>query len=147
MTEHIKITVVTPSFNGAHTIRETVESVARQDYGDLEHIVMDGGSTDGTLDIVRSYPKIRLISEKDEGHYHAMNKGIEMATGDWIGILNADDCYCEGILAKVAQAAQSHRDWDALFGDFIFVDDSGKEIYRRQEACWDPQIVRYGFGV
>jgi len=147
VTEHIKITVVTPSFNSVHTIRETLESVARQDYPDVEHIVMDGGSTDGTLDIVRGYPKIRLISEKDEGHYHAMNKGIEIAMGDLIGILNADDCYCEGILTKVAKAAQRHRDWDALFGDFIFVDDSGKEIYRRQEACWDPQIVRYGFGV
>ncbi|PWU17910.1 MAG: glycosyl transferase [Verrucomicrobia bacterium] len=147
MAERIKITVVTPSFNSAHTIRETLESVARQDYPEVEHIVMDGGSTDGTLDIVRGFPKIRLVSEKDEGHYHAMNKGIELATGNWIGILNADDCYCEGILGKVAQAAQNHPDWDALFGDFIFVDDSGKEIYRREEACWDRQIVRYGFGV
>ena len=76
-----------------------------------------------------------------------MNKGIQMATGEVVGILNADDCYCEGILAKVAAAFQAHPEWDALFGDFIFVDGAGREILRREEACWDPQIVRFGMGI
>ena len=143
----LKLSIVTPSFNSVHTIRETLESVARQGYPHVEHIVMDGCSTDGTLEIVKSYPRIRWVSEKDEGHYHAMNKGIAVATGEAVGILNADDCYCEGILAKVATAFEQHPEWDALFGDFIFVDEVGKEIYRREEACWDPQIVRFGFGV
>ena len=98
----VKISVVTPSFNSVHTIRETLESVARQDYPHVEHLVIDGGSTDGTLEIVKEFPNIRWVSEKDEGHYHAMNKGIEMTTGEAVAILNADDCYTEGTLRKVA---------------------------------------------
>ena len=141
----MKLSVITPTLNGIHTIRETLESVARQDYPDVEHIVMDGGSTDGTLEIVRQFPHVQLISEKDEGHYHAMNKGIQLATGEAIAILNADDCYCDGILGKVASALETHPEWDAVFGDCIFVDGENGEIFRRQEACWDPQIVRFGF--
>jgi glycosyltransferase involved in cell wall biosynthesis len=147
MSTSIKITVVTPTFNSIHTIRETLDSVARQDHPSIEHIVMDGGSTDGTIEILKQYPHLKWFSEKDEGHYHAMNKGIAMATGEAIAILNADDCYCDGILAKVAAALAAHPDWDALFGDIIFVDGEGREIFRREEACWDPQIVRFGFGV
>jgi glycosyltransferase involved in cell wall biosynthesis len=145
MTQPFKISIVTPCFNSIHTIRETMESVARQDYPQVEHLVIDGGSTDGTLDILKSFPHARWISEKDEGHYHAMNKGISMASGDAIGILNADDCYCDGILTKVAAAFQAHPEWEALFGDFIIVDGESREIYRREEACWDPQILRFGF--
>ncbi len=147
MAEPIKLSIVTPSLNSARTIRETLESVAHQDYPHVEHIVTDGGSTDGTLEILKAYPRLRRVSEKDEGHYHAMNKGIQMATGDVVGILNADDCYCEGILAKVAAAFQVRPEWEALFGDYIFVDAAGREILRREEACWDPQIVRFGIGL
>jgi glycosyltransferase involved in cell wall biosynthesis len=143
----MKLSVVTPTLNGIHTIRETLESVARQDHPDVEHIVMDGCSTDGTLEAVRQFPKVRLISEPDQGHYHAMNKGIEMASGEAVAILNADDCYCDGILAKVAAALEAHPEWDAVFGDIIFVDGAGNEIFRREEACWDPQIIRFGFGL
>jgi glycosyltransferase involved in cell wall biosynthesis len=145
MAEPLKLSIVTPSFNSAHTVRETLESVARQDYPHVEHIVVDGGSTDGTLEILKDFPHVRWISEKDEGHYHAMNKGISMASGAAVGILNADDCYCDGILTKVAAAFQSHPEWAALFGDFILVDGSGREILRREEACWDLQVLRFGF--
>ena len=141
-----KLSIVTPCFNSAHTIRETIESVQQQDYKNVEHIVVDGGSTDGTLEILREYPGLIWGSEKDEGHYHAMNKGIARATGEAVAILNADDCYCEGILAKVAAAFAAHPGWDGLFGDIIFVDGGGREIFRREEACWDPQIIRFGFG-
>jgi glycosyltransferase involved in cell wall biosynthesis len=142
-----KLSIVTPSFNSIHTIRETIESVRSQDYPNLEHIVVDGSSTDGTLELIKSYPHLKWVSEKDEGHYHAMNKGIQMATGEAVAILNADDCYCEGILPKVGAALAAHPEWDGLFGDIIFVDDYGREIFRREEACWDPQIVRFGFGI
>jgi glycosyltransferase involved in cell wall biosynthesis len=141
----MKLSIITPTLNGIHTIRETLESVARQDYPHVEHIVMDGGSTDGTLEVVRQFPRVHLVSEKDEGHYHAMNKGMALATGEAIAILNADDCYCDGILAKVAAALEAHPGWDALFGDYIFVDGENREIFRREEACWDPQIVRFGY--
>lgn len=147
LNDFVKLSIVTPTLNGIHTIRETLESVARQQHPDVEHIVMDGGSTDGTLDVVRQFPHVRLISEKDEGHYHAMNKGIEMATGDAIAILNADDCYCDGVLPKVAAALEAQPQWDAVFGDIIFVDAKNKEIFRREEACWDSQIIRFGFGI
>jgi len=147
MSAPVKITVVTPCFNSEHTIRETLESVSRQSHPHVEHIVVDGGSKDGTLAIVKEFPHIKWISERDEGHYHAMNKGIAVATGEAIAILNADDCYCDGILAKVAKALGEHPEWDALFGDIIFVDGNGKEIFRREEACWDAQIVRFGYGV
>lgn len=147
MPKPVTLSIVTPSLNSAHTIRETLESVARQDYPHVEHIVRDGGSTDGTIEILKEFPRLHWVSEKDEGHYHAMNKGIQMATGEVVAILNADDCYCPGILSKVAAAFEAHPEWDALFGDFIFVDKAGREILRREEACWDPQIVRFGFGM
>ena len=142
-----KITVVTPCFNSERTIRETLESVCRQDHPSVEHLVMDGGSKDRTLEILKGFPHLQWKSEKDEGHYHAMNKGIAAATGEAVAILNADDCYCDGILTKVAKAFVAHPEWDALFGDIIFVDGDGVEIFRREEACWDAQIVRCGFGL
>jgi glycosyltransferase involved in cell wall biosynthesis len=142
-----RITVVTPCFNSIHTLNETICSVQNQNYPDLEHIVVDGGSTDGTLEIIKRYPHLVWISEKDEGHYHAMNKGIRMATGEAIAILNADDCYCDGILKQVGEALAAHPEWDGLFGDMIFVDGDGREIFRREEAYWDPQIVRFGFAL
>jgi glycosyltransferase involved in cell wall biosynthesis len=147
MPPSLKLSIVTPSFNSIHTVKETLESVAYQDYPHVEHVVIDAGSTDGTLEILKSYPSVHWISEPDEGLYHAMNKGIQMATGGAVGILNADDCYCPGILGKVAAAFVAHPNWDALFGDYIFVDANGQEIYRREEACWDPQIVRFGLGI
>jgi glycosyltransferase involved in cell wall biosynthesis len=140
-----KISVVTPCFNSKVTIRETIESVRTQDYRNVEHVVMDGGSTDGTLDILREYPHLIWISEKDEGHYHAMDKGIRKATGDVFAILNADDCYRPGVLTQVAAAFAKHPQWDGLAGDMVFVDGGGQEIFRREEAFVDPQIIRFGF--
>ena len=140
-----RISVVTPSFNGEKTIRQTLVSVATQDYADVEHIVMDGGSRDSTLQIVGEFPKIRYVSERDEGHYHAMDKGIRMATGDVFAVLNADDCYCPGILTKVARAFAENPDADGIFGDMIYVDGNGKEIFRRQEAGFDASVVLFGF--
>lgn len=139
-----KISVITPSFNSRHTIREMIHSVIQQDYPQVEHIVFDGGSTDGTVEILKSYPDLVWISEKDEGHYHAMNKGIARATGELVVILNADDCFRPGTLKKVAQAFQQHPDWDALFGDVVFVDGEGRKIYQREEAVYDYAVLLYG---
>ena len=142
-----KLTIVTPTFNSIHTLRETIESVFRQDYQNFEHIIVDGGSTDGTLDIVRSYPHLVWVSEKDDGHYHAMDKGTRMAKGQAVAILNADDCYRPGVLGEVAAAFHQHPQWDGLFGDIVFVDGSGQEIFRREEVSFDRQIIRYGFNM
>jgi glycosyltransferase involved in cell wall biosynthesis len=126
------------------TLRETIESVLTQDYKNWEHIVIDGGSTDGTLDFLRSYPHLQWISEKDRGHYDAMNKGIERASGEIIGILNADDCYRDGALSKVVAAFEKNSRWDALFGDVVYVDGASEEIFRREEAIYDYDVLRFG---
>ena len=139
-----KISVVTPCFNSTATIRETIESVRQQGYPDFEHIVFDGGSTDGTVELLKEYPHLIWVSEKDAGHYHAMNKGIERATGEVVAILNADDCYRPGALAAVGAAFAAHPDWDGLFGDVVFVDGEKREIYRREEAVFDYDVLRYG---
>jgi glycosyltransferase involved in cell wall biosynthesis len=139
-----KISVVTPTFNGIATLRETIESVLNQDYKNWEHIVTDGGSTDGTLDLLRSYPHLQWVSEKDEGHYHAMNKGIERASGEIIAILNSDDRYRNGALSKVATAFAKNPAWDALFTDVVYIDGNGREIFRREEAGYDYDVLRFG---
>jgi glycosyltransferase involved in cell wall biosynthesis len=139
-----KISIVTPSFNSIRTIRATLASVAQQDYPNLEHIVMDGGSTDGTLEILKSTLRLIWVSEKDEGHYHAMDKGTRMASGEVVAILNSDDCYRPGVLSKVAAAVAEHPEWDGVFGDMVYVDGQGREIFRREEAVFDRQVIRFG---
>ena len=143
----MKISVVTPSFNSVRTLRATLDSVASQDYPSVEHIVVDGGSSDGTLEILKEYPRVIWVSERDDGHYHAMDKGTRMASGEVVAILNADDCYRPGVLTTVATAFEQHPDWDGLFGDIVYVDGDGREIFRREEAMFDRQIIRYGHNV
>lgn len=138
-----KISVITPCFNSIHTIRDTIESVRRQEYPNLEHIVVDGGSKDGTVDLIKEYPHLRWLSEKDEGHYHAMNKGIGLATGELVNILNADDCFRAGALRVVGEAFLAHPEWDGCFGDIVYVDGAGQEIYRREEAKFDYDVLRF----
>ncbi|MDD5355598.1 MAG: glycosyltransferase, partial [Candidatus Omnitrophica bacterium] len=101
----MKISVITVVFNNERTIKSTIDSVIGQSYPEVEYIVIDGGSTDKTIDIIRSYGKkvSKLISEKDEGIYDAMNKGIKAAEGDVICFLNSDDFYVDNqVLEKVA---------------------------------------------
>jgi glycosyltransferase involved in cell wall biosynthesis len=98
------ISVITPCFNAAGTIGETLESVRAQNYPEVEHIVVDGGSTDGTVPLLERAPGIRWISEPDRGRVHAANKGAEMAHGDVIAWLNADDRYEPGTLRAVGEA-------------------------------------------
>ena len=139
-----KISIVTPCFNSVTTIAATIQSVLSQDYTNWEHIVVDGGSNDGTVAVLERHPRLIWASEKDEGHYHAMNKGIARVTGDLVVILNADDCFRPGALRKVAAAFQKNPEWDALFGDVVFVDGTGREIYRREEAVYDYKVLLYG---
>jgi len=92
------LSLITASFNRERTIRDTLRSVNAQDYGDIEHIIIDGGSTDGTVDILKQYV-VRWISEADRGQSHAVNKGLALASGDIIGWLNADDVYSPGAIS------------------------------------------------
>jgi glycosyltransferase involved in cell wall biosynthesis len=120
----VKISVITVVYNGASTIEDTILSVAAQSHSDVEHIVVDGGSTDGTVQIIeRHRDKLaQVISEPDEGIYDAMNKGIARATGEVVGTLNSDDVYAdERVLATVAEAFLD-PDLDACYGDLVYVD-------------------------
>ncbi len=123
MNSNFKISIITVSFNSQNTLRRTIESVLSQNYDNIEFILIDGGSTDWTLDIIDNY-KDRInffISEPDKGIYDAMNKGIIAASGDIIGILNSDDFYTdETILKKVADKFHETT-CDAAYGDLLYV--------------------------
>lgn len=119
----LKISIITVSYNAASTIGDTLKSIADQSYDSIEHIVIDGASSDNTSTIVSNFPHVsKYISEKDKGIYHAMNKGIELATGDVIGILNADDLYSHrDVLHNVAELFKDSS-VDAVYADLNFVD-------------------------
>jgi len=87
----VKISIITPTLNHAQYIEDTILSVKNQDYSDFEHIIIDGGSTDGTVDILKKYPHLIWISEKDSGQSNAINKGFKMASGDILAWINSDD--------------------------------------------------------
>ena len=118
-----KISIITVAFNSAKTIKGTIESIISQDYNNIEYLIIDGGSTDGTMDIVKSYSEHvkYYVSEPDNGIYDAMNKGIKAATGDVIGILNSDDFYPNSfVLSNVAKLFQKYS-CDAVYGDLVYV--------------------------
>jgi glycosyltransferase involved in cell wall biosynthesis len=110
------ISIITPSFNRAAMIADAVESVLAQDYPNFEHIIVDGASNDGTLDVLKKYPHLRLVSEPDRGMYDAINKGLALARGDIVAWLNTDDLYPPGAFAAVADAFAAHPDALAISG-------------------------------
>lgn len=120
----MKISIVTVVYNNVSTLRDTIESVLGQDYSDIEYIVVDGGSTDGTVELIKSYgDRIRkFVSEKDNGLYDAINKGIRMATGEVVGVLHSDDLYCSTTaISKVAKAFLE-QPVDSVYADLFYVD-------------------------
>ena len=131
---HPKISIITVVYNGALYIEQTIKSVIDQDYKNTEHIIIDGGSTDGTQDIIKKYEQHLAfwVSEKDSGIYNAMNKGWRKATGDVIGILNADDYYLEGTLFKVAKAFTEAK-VDVVYGNLLKHRNIGSKTYLREE--------------
>lgn len=133
------ISIITPCLNRAQFIREAVESVLEQGYPDFEHIVMDGGSTDGTLEILREYPHLRLSSEPDRGMYDAINKGLHLARGEIIGLLNSDDRYTPDCLRLVANVFVQHPEVQAVVGGAaIFLDEVGQRQIVRSNPTIQP---------
>lgn len=130
-----KISVITPCFNSAKTLSRAINSVIQQNYSNYEHIIVDGGSQDDTLEILKSYIHLIWISEKDSGQSDAMNKGFQLSTGDIIVYLNADDVFLPGIFEIVIKAFSSNINIDIVVGDGI-LDCHGKEILYRSETSY-----------
>ncbi|HPS54272.1 MAG TPA: glycosyltransferase family 2 protein [Sedimentisphaerales bacterium] len=129
----MKISIITVCLNSAATIEDTVKSVICQEHKDIEYLIIDGGSTDGTLEIINRYrDKIsRIISEPDNGIYDAMNKGICLAAGEVVGCLNADDIYTRNDALSLIRNVFETKDADAVYGDIIYVDKNNTDKIKR----------------
>ena len=124
----MRVSIVTPSWNYGRFMRDCVESVMKQGYDDFEHLIFDAGSTDETLLLLQEYPHVRLVVEPDKGMSDAINKGFNIATGDLVMWLNADDRLKPGALRAVVAFAQAHPDADVIYGCWDFIDESGERI-------------------
>jgi glycosyltransferase involved in cell wall biosynthesis len=134
-----KITVVTPSFNQAAYLQETIESVLNQDYPNLEYIVLDGGSTDGSIDILKKYEKYFAYwrTHPDDGQSAAIIEGFQKSTGDILCWLNSDDFLAPGALALVGEYFQEHPEAEFLVGEVCIVNDKGERRHYLSEPKWD----------
>ncbi len=144
----MKISIITTSFNSVSTIRDTLESVRNQDYADVEHIIIDGRSSDDTLRAIADFPHVsRILSEKDNGIYDAMNKGLSLASGELIGILNSDDLYVDGtVLSSVAEVF-GDKSVDICYADLQYVqkDDLEKVIRTWKAGAFNSRSFYYGW--
>ena len=146
----MKISVITVCLNNESTIVDTLESVNSQTSDDIEHIVIDGASRDGTVELVRKHGKrvVRLLSEPDLGIYDAMNKGLSMASGEMVGFLNADDVFAGAdSVRQIAMAASAPSRPDAVFGDLLYVDpvDLNCVIRRWRSGAFAASRLRFGW--
>jgi glycosyltransferase involved in cell wall biosynthesis len=153
----MKISIITVTFNSEKTLACTFDSVLKQQCDDFEYIVVDGASKDGTVSLIQEYePKfngrMKWISEPDKGLYDAMNKGIEMTSGDVVGILNSDDFFtCNDVLEQIAKEFESDPRLDAIYGDIHFVAtdatlaNPGKCTRYYSSAMFRPWLLRFGF--
>lgn len=147
----MKISIITVTYNSENTLKDTLESVLNQTYQNYEHIIIDGMSKDNTMKIVKEYEekyngKLKYISEKDTGLYDAMNKGIKMATGDIIGILNSDDKYANENVLQIIANKFKETNCDGTYANLIFMDEETmtkpkriwKSAYGKLEDGWHP---------
>lgn len=147
----MKFSLITVAYNSSQTIADTIQSVLNQNYSNIEYIIVDGNSKDTTIDIVRSFEpqfngRLRWISEPDNGLYDAMNKGIKMATGEIVGIINSDDFYHkDNIISQVASAFDD-KNVRAIIGDVRFVKDDNLDKTIRYYSSKNFNISRFRFG-
>ncbi len=126
--ESVKVSIITVSYNAVDTIERTILSVINQTYSNIEYIIIDGNSTDGTVNIIKKYDGqiAKWLSEPDNGLYDAMNKGIQMATGDVIGIINSDDCYHDiETIANIVDIYKKKKEWFVLHGKIRYFHEDG----------------------
>jgi glycosyltransferase involved in cell wall biosynthesis len=144
-----QISIVTPSFNQANFIGEALESVRLQNYDNCEHLVIDGMSTDGTVDLLHALAanqkqqKLFWSSERDSGQSEALNKGFRQAKGDIVGWLNSDDRYRAGCFEHIVRAFDDHPDVDIIYGDYLIVNEAGKVLKIRREIEFSAFILLY----
>ena len=145
----MKISIITVCYNAQETIKETLRSLLSQDYPEIEHIVIDGASTDATQSILERYRHrlAHLVSEPDKGIYDAMNKGIALATGDIIGILNADDVYATPHVLSTIAATFRAEPLDAVYGDLIYfsTNNPDKVLRRYRSSHFRSSRLQWGF--
>jgi len=144
----MKVSIITVTKNSAATVRRTLESVAGQTHSDIEHIIIDGASNDDTLEIVNGFSHVaKVISEPDQGMYDALNKGLNLASGDVVGILHSDDIYHDDtIIEKVVEGFSTHQ-VDSVFGDIRFVTPNDRNKTQRyySSAHWHPGKFGRGY--
>lgn len=138
------ISIVTPSYNSSQFIEATIESVRNQSYSNYEHIIVDGGSTDNTVSILKRYPELRWGSEPDQGQSDAINKGFRQATGDILAWQNADDLYCHYTFDVVIDFFKSHPDVDLVYGNYEVIDESGRILYQVAPREWNQWYFAHG---
>lgn len=142
--DYPKVSVITPSYNQGQFIEDTILSVKNQDYPNIEHIIIDGGSTDNTLEILKKYSNsIIWISEPDKGQSNAINKGWRMATGDIVSYLNSDDTYTFGAISKAVAYLMSNPEIGMVYGDYNRIDEKGKLICTIRDLEFDYRIFFY----
>lgn len=146
----MKVSVITVCYNSEKTIRHTIESILSQNYQNIEYIIVDGKSSDGTMDIVAEYRDriATIISEPDKGIYDAMNKGVKAATGDVVGILNSDDFYeNDSVISDVVQVFIDKTEIDVVFGDVVFISAENLNAIRRHYNAkrFKPWKLRFGW--
>lgn len=147
----MRVSIITTVYKGVKTIEDCIKSIINQTYSNVEYIIIDGGSTDGTLDIIKKYMNsiAKVLSEPDDGIYHAMNKGIKIATGEVVGILNSDDIYADNYVIENVVRYLSENDVDCCYGDLVYVDKNdankivrkwiaGNFAKRKFEKGWMP---------
>jgi glycosyltransferase involved in cell wall biosynthesis len=143
----MKISIITVCYNSAKTIEKTFKSVENQSYKDVEYIVVDGGSKDTTVNLIQKYKEIvfQSVSEPDKGLYDAMNKGIKMATGDLVGILNSDDIFTDDNVLENVANFHLHNNVDASVGNIIQFNEEGKTVRKYSAKNWNPEKLKIGF--
>lgn len=146
----LKVSIITAVFNNSNTIADALDSVATQTYKNIEKVMVDGGSDDGTLSILRAFTtnKDVLSSEPDEGIYDALNKGIKLSSGDVIGLLHSDDLFPdESIVAKIADAFMQDANVDAVYGDLVYIkkDEPDKVVRYWQAGTFHKDKLRKGW--
>jgi glycosyltransferase involved in cell wall biosynthesis len=140
----MKFSIVTPAFRSGAYIEATIKSIAEQSYRDFEHIVMDGGSQDGTVDILKRHPHIQWVSEKDKGQSDAINKGFRKTTGDILAWQNADDLYLPGAFETVARVFRENPGVDVVYGDYQLIRADGSWLCDVHPIDWNLWKFAHG---